>query len=305
MESFLQRHESSVIGSLSGFDRLRFRGTLRLLANAAGLGKLLLYLGILFKDFGAFVEEVGRQLEEATRRRARECGGKVHYVSKPSADKEQIALEIARQRGVGSGLICILSCVELCNSFMLYRNKQTRMLEIRPARRKCLHYYHYYQHPILGLMHVRVQSWLPMNLWVCCNGRERLARQMDQAGIAYTKRDNCFTQVADLPGAQALLNQQLATDWPGMLDGLAQEANPILGTVFARRPVDYYWSVDESEWASDVMFRRSEDLARVYPRLVRHGVQDLSCVEVMRFLGKKPRQDGTVPGRSANGSRRR
>ena len=295
MDSFIQVHQPAVMGALSGFDRLRFRGTLRLLANASGLGKLLAFLGILLKDFGAFVEDVGNQLAQATQERAKECGGKVVYISKPSANKEQIALEIAQRRQVSSGLVCILSCVELCNSFYLYRNKETRMLEVRPARRKCLHYYHYYLHETLGLMHVRVQSWLPLNLWVCCNGRERLALQMKRAGIGYTQRDNCFTAIDDIPRAQQLMQEQLGTDWPTLLNKLGLEANPIVERVFAERPLDYYWSVDESEWATDVMFNRPEDLARVYPRLVRHGVENLSSVEVMRYLGKKPRQDGTVP----------
>ena len=37
MHEFVQRHGASVIGMLSGFDRLLFRGTLRRIANAAGL----------------------------------------------------------------------------------------------------------------------------------------------------------------------------------------------------------------------------------------------------------------------------
>ena len=41
MQSFLARHESQVKGVLSGFDRVRFRGTLRWLANVRGLRGLV------------------------------------------------------------------------------------------------------------------------------------------------------------------------------------------------------------------------------------------------------------------------
>ena len=41
MNGFLQRHAGSVTGMLSGFDRVRFRGTVRLLANAGGVLALL------------------------------------------------------------------------------------------------------------------------------------------------------------------------------------------------------------------------------------------------------------------------
>lgn len=37
MNTFLTRHESEVKAALSGFDRVRFRGTLRWLANLAGM----------------------------------------------------------------------------------------------------------------------------------------------------------------------------------------------------------------------------------------------------------------------------
>ena len=37
MNSFIQRHADSVIGMVSGWDRLRLRGTLRMLANLTGM----------------------------------------------------------------------------------------------------------------------------------------------------------------------------------------------------------------------------------------------------------------------------
>jgi len=55
MNTFLQRHAPSVTGMLSGFDRVRFRGTLRLLANAGGMGAFLAYMGVLLKDFKQYV----------------------------------------------------------------------------------------------------------------------------------------------------------------------------------------------------------------------------------------------------------
>jgi len=39
---FIQRHQASVMGVLSGFDRVRVRGTLRWLCYPEGLGKHLL-----------------------------------------------------------------------------------------------------------------------------------------------------------------------------------------------------------------------------------------------------------------------
>jgi hypothetical protein len=41
MNSFVQRHAGSVIGTLSGFDRILFRGTLTRLCNGGGLFDLM------------------------------------------------------------------------------------------------------------------------------------------------------------------------------------------------------------------------------------------------------------------------
>jgi hypothetical protein len=61
MHKFVQQHAGAVSATLSGWDRLRFRGTLRMLANVAGLGHLLSYTGHLLsytghllKDFGSY-----------------------------------------------------------------------------------------------------------------------------------------------------------------------------------------------------------------------------------------------------------
>ena len=45
MDQFLQQHAASVTGAVSGWDRLRFRGTLRMLANVTGLSRFLGYTG--------------------------------------------------------------------------------------------------------------------------------------------------------------------------------------------------------------------------------------------------------------------
>jgi hypothetical protein len=179
-------------------------------------------------------------------------------------------------------------------SFDLRRNRERRTLDLVPATRKCLHYYHYYLHPQLGFLHARLATWLPLTMHVCINGREWLAKAMDQAGLGYRRRENCFTHLSDPAAAQALVEAQLKTDWPQLLADIARRVNPITGTrLSARCPVDYYWSADQTEWASDVMFQSPQALAAVYPALVHHGIEVLACQDVLRFLGRRVRQDGT------------
>ena len=58
MNAFLQRHADRVIGVLHGFDRLRFRGTLRPLAHAGGMMEFLWSSKVLLKDFGQYVLDI-------------------------------------------------------------------------------------------------------------------------------------------------------------------------------------------------------------------------------------------------------
>jgi hypothetical protein len=73
-------------------------------------------------------------------------------------------------------------------------------------------------HPRLGFRHARPQSWFPFSLHVNVNGREWLARQMDQAGLGYVRGGNCLVGIEDFRQAQALLDGQLRADWPGLLE---------------------------------------------------------------------------------------
>jgi hypothetical protein len=277
---------------LSGFDRIRFRGTVRILSNAPGLMAVLSHLGVLLKDFKEFATSVSEKLKSASLAAALEAGRPVRYLPSSRICKEEIALQIAQEHQIKKGLICVLTTVEPCWSFHIRRDRASKHLVLEPGQRKCLHLYHYFMHPELGFCHARVQSWLPFNIHVCVNGREMLAGQMDRAGIDYQRRDNCFTKVSDLTRAQALLDEQATMDWPAMLNGLADQAHPARQSLLNRADgvgwaPEYYWSAQESEWASDVMFKNPAELSRLYPRLIRHGLIGLSSGDVMRYLGKR------------------
>jgi hypothetical protein len=291
---FIQRHRDLVIGQLNGWDRLRFRGSKRLLCTLGGMLNYLWQMRVLNKEFKDYALALTEQLRQATVRVAEAIGQQVRYLASSSLDKEQEARSIARQRGVSEGLIAIFSATEPCLSYHLHRNRQTRTLDLDLVPSKCLHYYHYYQHPRLGFLHVRLQTWFPFTIHICINGREWLARQMDAAGLGYRRMENCFVELADPAQAQKLMDQQLQTDWPRLLDELAGLANPVHEAMFPKVQVPYYWSAQESEWASDVMFRSAEALAPLYARRIHHGLTTLGSADVMRFLGSKLPAHGGV-----------
>jgi hypothetical protein len=288
MTSFIQAHLSKVTGMISGWDRLRFRGTIRMLANVAGPWRFLSHTGrYLLKDFGKHAEELSRQTRNESLAVAEAAGRPVVHLADPGVCKEDLAREIQARDGVKAGLICVLTAVEPCWSFNIRSNRESGKLELVRAYRKCQHLYHYHQHPAFGFMHVRLQTWLPFNQWVCINGREWLGRQMDAAGIAYLRRDNCFAWVSDVEGAQGLLDEQVRFNWSAAWGALSGRVNPAWAALCGDCRIGYYGSVDESEWASDVMFKDQGELSQLYRRLLRHGMEALGSRDVLRFLGRR------------------
>jgi hypothetical protein len=297
MLSFLTKFAAVVRGVLSGFDRLFFCGSLRNLSYPRGLQHYLWNNGIPYKDFAAHSQQVTARLEEASLQQARRLGREIRYLNSAQHSKEQVARQIAERDRIKSGLICVLRSVDPCMSFQIQPNGRTKKLEIRYQKRKCLHLYHYQIHPVFGFMHTRIQTWFPFRIYVCLNGREWLARQMDQARLHYMRRDNTFTWVEDLAQAQTLLDQQLQANWPELLGGLAQALNPAHAEIFAQQPMTYYWTAQQSEWASDVMFSSRAALEGIYSPLLRYALTNFDATAVLRFLGKAVPASGKVPHR--------
>lgn len=305
MNDFVQRHAGCVTGCLSGFDRLLFRGTIRLLASVSGLMSYLWSARVLLKDFGDWSEALTARVRGASEAVMRDAGRPVQYLPDPSASKEDLARSIARRDGIEQGPVCLLSAVEPCWSFEVHRDRGAKKRLLRPRYRKCLHLYHYWMDEQVGLTHTRLQTWLPLGVRVCLNGREWLCRQLDAEGIGYDRRDNCLTAVSDVRRAQELLESQLRSGWPALLDRLADRAHPARASalLLEGRPLEPYWSAEQTEWATDVMFKDAASLSAVYPKLLRHGITALGCGDVLRFLGKKP--DGRFAGEAGSDLRTR
>jgi hypothetical protein len=109
MKTFIQRFGEKVIGILSGFDRLLIHGTLRRICYVVGMKDFLWQTGILFKDFGVYAEKTTNELKKATEGRVEKLGRPIQYVKSSRENKEEIALAIAKEDKVKSGLIAILS----------------------------------------------------------------------------------------------------------------------------------------------------------------------------------------------------
>lgn len=287
MERFSTRHASRITGILAGFDRMLFRGTLRSISYVDGLDKFLSSQRVLYKDFAAFVERLSARLKTHAETLAADAGRPFEYVASAQVRKDDRARGIAERDHVTEGLVCVLSCVEPCRSYTIRRDREGKRLRLVAGDRKCLHLYFYFLDPDFGLMHIRLQTWLPLTIHVCVNGRAWLARQLARAGVPVTQVENCFTAIADIPRAQTVADDLIDWPWERWLRRLGHFVNPWVrpedGLLF-----DYYWSVRQSEYATDVMFRDAATVQQIYPGLLRHGIEMFHSEDVLRFLGHRP-----------------
>ncbi|MCZ7620898.1 MAG: hypothetical protein M5U24_00215 [Candidatus Kuenenia sp.] len=65
-------------------------------------------------------------------------------------DKEKLARQIAADKRITEGSICLLSVVEPCIAPMVKGNKASKKLELVMAPRKCVFVYHYFNDPVFG-----------------------------------------------------------------------------------------------------------------------------------------------------------
>lgn len=285
MKQFLEKYKNNIYGSINGWDRLAFRGTIRWLSSIRGVITYLSTNNILYKDFGKWVEGITGQIRSSCEDVSKELGIERHYLRSSSIRKEDFAKEIMNRNKIKEGPVCMLSVVEPSYSPSIVGNKESKKLEVQMRPRRCIWVYFYFNDPDWGLGHFRLQTWLPFTIKGCLNGREWLARKMDKECVKYRKSDNCFRWIEDIGKAQELFKELDTISWDEKLNNMTKPYFGVMRDVFESFPLDYYWSVDESEWATDVMFRNSEHLDRLFPLFTRYGVDVADSANVLRFLG--------------------
>jgi hypothetical protein len=169
MHKFITKHQAEIAGVLSGFDRMVFRGTLQSLSYPEGMKHYLWVNQVRLTDFGAHVQRVSERLKDACSAQADALRRPVQYLTSSADDKEALARAIAARDGIDEGLVCLLSCVEPCRTFEVYRNRGTHRLELVSRTRKCLFLYQYWMHPEFGFLNARIQTWFPFAVQVCLN----------------------------------------------------------------------------------------------------------------------------------------
>lgn len=286
MKKFMELFGDKTIGVISGWDRLFFRGTIRWLSSQRGIASYLGCKHMLLKDFGTWASSLTEHIRAACENLGDTLGIRREYLRSSSLSKEERARAIAQEDGIENGPICMFSVVEPCYAPTVVGNRDTKRLELAVRPRKCVWIYFYWNDPELGFGHMRLQTWLPFTIKGCLNGRHWLERQLLAERIPFIKSNNSFRWIHDCERAQQLLDAQLQVDWPALLDKRRRTYFGILDTLFGGEAFQHYWSAESTEWATDIMFRNTTELDRLFPLLARYGLLIGDSANVLRFLGK-------------------
>lgn len=289
-----ERHSQQIAGVLSCFDRVIVQGTLPVFCYAEGMTAYLSKRGMRIFDFTQFAKPLTDSIKANAEALAAANGLTIDYVRKKNFRKEDRVKAVLKERGNHPGLVWIFSALEPCTTYQPWHDKKSGRTFLRYDDGKCLHYYFYFIDEELGLCYVRVPTWCPFRLQFYCNGHNWLARQLDRRQIGYRQLDNAFTAIEDWAAAQKLSDSWDASSLHRKLDEFSDRYCPILKHI----EESYHWSLEEGEYATDILFRRQADLQALYGNLIRTAIHTVQPDDIATFLGKK--LNGNYQGEMGN-----
>lgn len=278
-----EKYKEKITGVLSCYDRVIITGTLPTLCYAEGMTSYMKSKNLLIFDYARFAEPYRNSIRENAEKIAAENGIEIEFVRKQHIRKEDIIAEKLKKRGWHCGLVHILSAMETCHTYKPWHDKKSGKTYLRNETSKCLHYYFYFIDEILGLCYVRVPTWCPFGLQIYFNGHNWLAHQLTKQSIAYTMLDNAFDSIADFARAQHIADSFDIKQLHQRLDYFAATYCPV-SREFERV---YHWSIAQIEYATDIVFKKQEDLQAIYSDLMKTAIHTVTPDSIATFLGKK------------------
>jgi hypothetical protein len=293
-EQLSERYSNELDGVLSCYDRIVITGSLYPFCYAQGMTSYLYQQGIRIFEYAKFAEPLRERLRENAEALAQANGIKIEFTRKKDFRKETRIQQILKERGQQPGLVHILGAMEACSSYLPWHDKTTGKTFLRSGSSKCMTYYFYFIDEQLGLCYLRVPTWCPFRLQFYFNGHNWLANQLKQRGIAYKMLDNAFVHIDDYAAANQLANEFDVELLHQRLDEFARQYCPIITDL----KLAYYWSLMQSEYATDLVFKSQEPLQAFYPHLLETLTHAVKPADIATFLGRK--LNGNYQGEMGN-----
>lgn len=282
-ELLSEQYAKELDGVLSCYDRIVLTGSLQPFCYAQGMTHYLYQHGIRIFDYAKFAEPLRERVRENAEVLAEASGVKIEFVRKKDFRKENHIQKILKERGEQPGLVHILGAMETCTSYRPWHDKTTGKTYLKPDSSKCMTYYFYFMDEQLGLCYLRVPTWCPFHLQFYFNGHNWLANQLQERGIAYKMVDNAFVHIADYALANKIAKEFDVKTLHLRLDEFARRYCPVV----TQLSLHYHWSIMQTEYATDLVFKDRETLQAFYPPLLETLTHAVKPADIATFLGRK------------------
>jgi len=286
MQKFITRFTDLIKGTITGFDRIVFKGIILPLMSSSGVMSFCRSRKILHKDYKQWMmNQTSTIIQNAEQYSQQKFGKGVEYLSSWNIRKERHAHKRQKSEGIEKGLIGIWSCLELGSSYRAVYSEKSGYPQLRNYQTRCKHLYFYFDDADFGFMNIRLQTWFPYHIQICLNGREWLRRSLEKRGIGFEAKRNKFLHIGNYQQAQRLLNKQLDTRFTDILNGFLPTVFPMMQDILGSR-LSYYWTLWQSEWATDLMFESPKKLNPLMDSLLRHAHIIGTSSRVLRYLDR-------------------
>jgi len=148
-------------------------------------------------------------------------------------------------------------------------------------------------------MNIRLQTWFPYHIQIALNGREWLRRSLEARNMEFLRQGNKFLHIKDYAIAQHYLSQQLDRQWPHLLNSFLATAFPTMRQTLGPH-LSYYWTLWQSEWATDLIMDTPAGLTATMASLLRHAWITGNSAKVLRYLDRPLTNAGKPHSNSTN-----
>ncbi len=148
------------------------------------------------------------------------------------------------------------------------------------------HYYFYIRDEVLGPVIVCVGSFLPFQTRYWINGHSFIASELQRQGIQFRKDDNAFLWVSDPAALQAAADRLS----PEIIRERLDYWTFVLGPKFSKKdraaiPLRRSYSLNQVEYALNVVFRRHFPIHKIFERSAELGLFCLTADKVAQIFG--------------------
>jgi len=283
MKLLTEKYNDQIKGVISCYDRVVIQGTLPYFCYAEGMTSFLFANKIRIFDYPLFAKTLRDELRVNAERLAEENNLEIEFIRRNNFRKEKQIKKILKKRGDHPGIVYIFSAMESCNSYKPWHDKKTHKTFLKPASGKCLHYYFYFIDKNLGLCYVRLPTWCPFRLQIYFNGHNWLSSELRRKKIQHTLLDNSFVAIYNFNKAQKISDSFDVSKFHKIMDTFSKIYCPVI----RKFQISYHWSIMQAEYATDIIFKRQNELKIIYDNITRTAIHTVKPENIATFLGRK------------------